>query len=159
MVVTLIYLAKEVRQNTASIRANAYQAWVSSNLAINSAYAQQGQPWRKGIADATQLDEDTEIAFGALNHSAFQMWQSIDYLYRMGAVEEGLWRAEISRAAGHLHLNPGVKQWWDAGGRTQLAPAFVELLETTRTDIGIWGWSAIKGYHTLSDQAVPTDQQ
>ena len=152
VVATLIYLAMQLRQNNAGMRANAYQTWVSLNHHLNSAYAQLGRPWRLGIADATQLDEDTEIAFGGLNHSIFQMFQSIDYLYRMGALEESLWKAEISRAAGHLHLNPGVRQWWDAGGRTQLTPEFVELLESMKTEIAVWGWDSSKGYQALSAQ-------
>ena len=149
VVATLIYLAVQLRQNTAGMRANAYQTWVSSNLDFNRSVAQQGRAWRVGLTDSANLDEDSEMAFGTGNHSAFQMIQSIDCLYRMGAVEEALWKAEISRAAGHL-ANPGVRQWWDAGGRTQLTPGFVELLESTATDISVWGWDSSKGYHALN---------
>jgi len=149
VVATLIYLSIQLRQNTAGMRANAYQMWVSSNLDLNNAYAQLGQSWRLGLADSAQLEEGSELSFGATNHTAFQMWQSIDYLYRMGAVEEALWKAEISRATGHLDLNPGVRQWWDAGGRTQLTPEFVELLESTKPDVALWDWNTAKGYHVL----------
>jgi len=27
---------------------------------------------------------------------------------------------------------PGLRQWWDAGGKTQFTPAFVTLVETTK---------------------------
>jgi hypothetical protein len=156
VIATLIYLAVQIRQNTSGMKANAYQMWVSSNLHLNGLIAQQGRPWREGIADSANLDEESEMGFGIVNHSAFQMMQSIDYLYRMGVIDEALWKAEISRAAGHLNSNPGVRQWWDAGGRTQLTPEFVALLESTETDIALWGWDDTRGYHVLDRENADT---
>jgi hypothetical protein len=147
IVVTLIYLAVQVRQNTASVRANAYQTWVSANVGINNAATNPefGEVVLKGIDDPSTLELGTAVGFGLWNHSAFQMWQAIDTLYRMNAIDESLWRAEMSRASGHL-ANPGVKQWWDAGGKTQLTPEFVASVESTASDITVWGWDSEKGY-------------
>ena len=46
---------------------------------------------------------------------------------------------------GHLKDNPGVKQWWDAGGKTQLALQFVEPVESTESEINVWAWEPGKG--------------
>ena len=35
IVITLIYLAVQLRQNTTSVRASAYQEWVTSNVEID----------------------------------------------------------------------------------------------------------------------------
>ena len=35
VVITLIYLALQLKQNTSSVRANAYQGWVAANLDLN----------------------------------------------------------------------------------------------------------------------------
>ena len=72
-------------------------------------------------------------------------------MYRSGSLDEELWRSEVNRAAGMLAL-PGVRQWWDAGGKTQLTPQFVELMESTQSDMTIWGWQEGRGF-------VPDDFQ
>ena len=74
-----------------------------------------------------------------------QMAQSTDYLYRSGSLDRELWEAEMSRAAGILAA-PGVRQWWDAGGRTQLTPRFAKLLETTQSTIEYWNWDSEHGF-------------
>lgn len=51
----------------------------------------------------------------------------------------------MSRAAIHLGL-PGVRQWWDAGGRTQLASHFVELVENYRSTTTRWSWNSEQGF-------------
>jgi len=61
--------------------------------------------------------------------------QTTDFLYRMGTIDRDLWQSEMGWAAGHVMDNPGVKQWWDAGGKTQLAPQFVE---STESEINVW---------------------
>jgi hypothetical protein len=147
IVATLVYLAVQIRQNTASVKADAYQGWVSANinLAVAATNTEFSKAIRAGISDSAQLNEESEIGFGLWNHSAFQLLQAIDTLYQMGVIDEPLWKSEISRAAVHLS-NPGVRQWWDAGGKTQLTPEFVERVESTHPDINVWGWEPNKGY-------------
>ena len=73
------------------------------------------------------------------------MAQSTDYLYRSGALDRELWEAEMNRASLLLSL-PGVRQWWEAGGRTQLTPRFVEFLESIQSDMTAWSWDKDRGY-------------
>ena len=147
IVITLIYLAIQVRQNTASVKADAYQGWVSSNIHLNLATTNQdfAQIILTGIGDSAKLNAESEVSFGMWNHSVFQIMQAIDIHYRMGVIDEPLWKSEMSRAAGHLS-NPGVRQWWDAGGKTQLTPEFVQHVESIPSDIVVWGWDPEKGY-------------
>ncbi len=147
IVITLIYLAVQLRQNTTSVRASAYQTWLAANvdLAAVTTNSDFADSLRKGLGNSADLTPGSEIAFGMWNHSAYQMWQALDTMYRMNAIDRSLWHSEMSRAAGHLG-NPGVRQWWDAGGKTQLTPEFVKLLESTRSDITVWAWNPEKGY-------------
>ena len=152
---TLVYLARQVRQNTAGVKANAYQMWVSSNLQLNLATMSQrfSESAAKGIYDSRNLEPDSFFMFGLWNHSAFQLIQATDYMYRMGAIDHALWESEISRAAIHLDL-PGVRQWWDAGGRTQLAPHFVDLVENYDSKTIRWSWNPEEGFVPDSSHAV-----
>jgi hypothetical protein len=85
------------------------------------------------------------IAYATLNMSVMQMAQSTDYLYRSGSLDRELWEAEMNRAAGILAF-PGVRQWWDAGGKTQLTPGFVEFLESIQSNIDTWSWDEERGF-------------
>ena len=126
IIATLVFLVIETRTNTASVRANAYQTWVSVNAQLNTIDEDLSATIATGIQDSRNLDEDSYIRFALWNYTFMQMAQATDYMYKMGAVDEGLWQSEINRAAGHLD-NPGVREWWNAGGRTQFEPEYVEL--------------------------------
>ncbi len=58
---------------------------------------------------------------------------------------KNLWETEINRAACHLAY-PGVRQWWDAGGKTQLTPQFVKLIESVETSATTWDWESGRGF-------------
>ena len=147
IVVTLIYLAVQLKQNTASVKASAYQGWVAANVEINTALSNpaQSQIIAAGNLDSTNLTGETFVAFAMVNIAIMQMAQSTDYLYRSGSLDRELWEAEMNRTAGILGA-PGVRQWWDAGGRTQLTPRFAKLLESTQSSIEYWNWDSENGF-------------
>ena len=147
IVITLIYLAVQLKQNTNSVKAAAYQDWVASNLGINMAMSNpaQSQIVAAGNMDSSNLTGDTWVAFAMMHIAMMQMGQSTDYLYRSGSLDRELWEAEMNRLAGVLSA-PGVRQWWDHGGRTQLTPRFAEFLESTQSSIEYWNWDAERGF-------------
>ncbi len=153
VIATLIYLAIQIRQNTESVRANSYQSWMSANLQIGTAMSNQYQSNVVGAAifDSRNLKSESEaVAFGMLYISVFQTAQSIDYLYKSGSLDENLWRAEMSRTAGLLGM-PGVRQWWDGGGKTQLTPEFAKFIESYEPDILYWNWTKERGYFSSNE--------
>ena len=148
----LVYV--EVSQNTASIQGSAYQQWVAANLELNMAATEptQSQVLDLGNADSANLSSESFVSFAMWNLSLMQMAQATDYLYRKGSLDRDLWETEINRAAGILAF-PGVRQWWDAGGKTQLTPRFVKLLESTQSNIAYWTWDSERGFFRTDDVA------
>jgi len=151
VVSTLVYLATQIKQNTLSVRASAYQSWVSANVEINMGMSNptQSEIVATGDVDASKLTEPTASAFFMIHMALFQMGQSTDFLYRAGAMDEELWKAEMNRVAGLLRF-PGVRQMWDAGAKTQLAPSFVRHLEALDSDITLVHWSPEQGFYDFS---------
>ncbi len=147
IVVTLTYLAVQLRQNTASVRASAYQEWVTSNVEIDLSMSNpaQSEIIDKGNYDSSNLTRETYVAYAMTHLAIMQMAQSTDYLYRSGSLDRELWEAEMNRVAGILAA-PGVRQWWDAGGRTQVTPRFVKLIESTQSSIAYWTWESGNGF-------------
>lgn len=156
IVITLIFLVVQLRQNTASVRANTYQGWAAANVGINAAMSNPAQSkimW-EGNLDSTNLTSDSVVVFGMMNMALMQMAQSTDYLYRTGALDRELWEAEMNRAAGILAM-PGTRQWWDAGAKTQLTPAFVKRLEAMRSTIQYWSWDSQRGFFATDRLTAP----
>jgi hypothetical protein len=160
---TLAYLAIQVRHskeateaNTKSLNLQSYQAWQAANVEMNMAASNpaQSEIFARGNFDSSNLSEETYVAYAMFHLAIMQMAQSADYLYRAGNLDKDLWTAEMNRAAGILAA-PGVRQWWDAGGKTQLTPRFAETLESTQSSIRYWTWEAGRGY--VGSDTFPTD--
>ena len=147
VLVGIVFLAVEIRQNTASNQSAAYQAWVAANMELNSSLipADAVVAIGKGMDDSKDLTEDTQLPFAMWHFSYYQQIQATNYLYQVGTIDRGLWEVEINRGAIHLQL-PGVHQWWDAGGKNQLDPTFVQLIESTEPKGSGWDWGKDTGF-------------
>ena len=154
----IVFLAVELRQNTKQLELQSYQSWVAANTDLNiaisnpqlSAIVSQGHP------SSANLSSETYIAYAMFHMSMLQMAQSTHYLYLEGSLNKELWESEMDRAAGILSI-PGVRQWWDAGGKTQLTPSFVEFLESREPNVTIWHWDADKGYTSDGNYVQPNE--
>ena len=131
VVISLIYLAVQLRQNTHGIRSSAHQHVVSANAALTMIPAQNldfaSVLW-KGVMSSKNLSEETQVAFNLWCWQYFAMIQATHQLFLAGAVDELIWQRELQRAVGGLKV-PGYREWWEAGGRSQLSPKFVSLVE------------------------------
>ena len=147
VIIGILFLAVELRQNTKQLQLQSYQWWVTANLEINTAIAdpELAAIVAKGHPDSRNLTKDTFIAYAMFHMSMLQMAQSTHYLYLQGSLDEELWQSEMDRAA-LIISQPGVRQWWDAGGRTQLAPSFVSYLESIESKSTRWNWDQERGF-------------
>jgi hypothetical protein len=129
------------------LKQQSFQTWVAANMDLNMATLDPGRAemFTRGFTDAADLTEDSWIAFAYWNIGFMQMAQAIDRMYRSGSLEHDLWESEIDRARLILGL-PGVRQWWDAGGRTQFTQDFVELMESKETSMTPFDWKEGRGF-------------
>jgi len=151
--VTLIYLVRQVSQNSKSVSASAYQTWVASNMSLNEIDSELAAAIAVGMYDSSKLTQDNFMQFATWHYGFVQMAQATDYLYQMGSIDRDLWLAEMNRTRIHLDL-AGVKQWWNAGGRTQFPADFVARLESTVSDATRWAWEENKGFVAESERGL-----
>ena len=74
-------------------------------------------------------------------------------LFKRGLIPRDLWETEMGTNAGLL-AQPGVRQWWEAGGRSQVTPEFADLMESTPPG-PMFGWTPEKGFGALADAIGP----
>ena len=117
VVVTLAYLAIQIRQNTIATRYQTTQNLVAANSDGNYLMATEGELAEivtKGIYDRDQLSEVelfrfNTFFFGYYNHFDFAYHQ-----FKAGQMEALMWRKMEYEIPLFLSGLPGMRHWWEA---------------------------------------------
>jgi hypothetical protein len=149
VIVTLLYVAKEIKQNTESNEAVGFQTWQSDSAAHWLAIAANQELGRDVAAclnDSKNLSEDSWIPVGSWLLNNIRQYQTTYMLHEKGMIEDDLYEVEMRMAARNLRI-PGIRQWWDAGGKNQMLPRFSQALESFDPGPDAhWAWTKESGY-------------
>ena len=109
VVVTLIYLALQIRHNTRAVRSSMHQDMVGSTARIAQSVSDSPDVGRivlKADEDYDNLTKEEFIRFEAYAERVFGNFESVFYSYRNSMIEQDLWEsweasylADISRNA------------------------------------------------------------
>jgi hypothetical protein len=109
VVVTLVYLALQIRYNTRAVRSSMHQDMVESTLRIAESLSDNENIARivlKADEDYGNLTKEELIRFEAYAERVFGNFESVFYSYRNSMVEQDLWESwessflnDISRIA------------------------------------------------------------
>ncbi len=149
VVVTLLYLVKQIKQNTESTDAVGLQTW-QSNSTANWLAPAENRELGGGVAammqDSRNLSGDNWVQVGAWWLNNFRQFQTTFVMHEKDVVDDELFLVEMRIAARNLHV-PGVRQWWDAAGRNQMTPRFVKYLEAFDAgEDSNWVWTKETGF-------------
>ena len=114
VVVSLIYLAGQIRQNSRLLRASTASASSVTNTAGNTLLAQDpdlARIYLDGIADRSSLSEGDRLRFEALVTMWFNGWNQEYQFAADGVISPAVWNAR-RRSIGRLAELPGVRQTW-----------------------------------------------
>jgi hypothetical protein len=160
VVVSLVYLAVQVRSNTRALRASSSfetaHSWASLNEQIVSMLAgdsqfQSGDESRLVRASALfygantkseELTETERVIMSYLHRALFQKLEGQYFLYELGYLDDAIWCARRDWARGIIEL-PMIKNWWD--GEVQASVYSREFVATisdsklTSAKVGISG--------------------
>ncbi|TFH19441.1 MAG: hypothetical protein E4H03_13865 [Myxococcales bacterium] len=114
MVVSLIYLASQIRMNTKTVRASNFGGWIASmsewhRMIVDPAAATL---YVRGLEDFVGLSAENQVRFNGLIGHLFGMAMHVRHLRR------GLYDADMSggqeNSIAHILKSPGARQWWTA---------------------------------------------
>ena len=141
VVLSLVYLAFQVRQNTQSLRTENYARALDRVAVLQarlSADPDLAAVFGRGLLDTSALTLGQRIQF---TWAFYEMFGAFEFMYHQsqaGALEDEVWERWSATLAWWISL-PGVQSWW----RAKPAPfsssfsAFVEAcLSTSRPDAG-----------------------
>jgi hypothetical protein len=116
VIVSLVYLAVQVRQNTQSLRTeNQSRALdrISAMQARLSGDAQLSTLVARGVVDAASLSPHERIQFTWWAYKAFGAFEFMFHQAQAGAIAAEVWQRWSATAAWWLSF-PGVRAWWAA---------------------------------------------
>lgn len=162
VVVSLVYLAVQVRSNTRALRAGSSfetaHSWATFNelvismLAGDSVFQSGGESRLVRISaqfygantKAADLTDTERVLMSYMHRALFQKLEGQYYLYKLGYLDEPIWHARRDWARGIIEL-PMIKNWWD--GEVQSSVFSQEFVATiseahlTDTRVGVSGLS------------------
>ena len=115
VIVTLIYLSLQIRQNTKVTRAATAQQMTNNWVAINMHMSAQPRLFeRESLADLPRGEYYTLLAFW---RAIFHQWSSNHYQFTHGALDEALFiptKKEISVYASDPSISANLRQAWES---------------------------------------------
>ena len=115
-VLTLIYLAIQIRRNASATHAASFHAISDSMNQINLVIAQNSalsRIWISGVVDRDALPAEDRHQFDMLLLSYFHVFETLHYQASKGAGDGSLVIAEEKSIVALLSMQ-GVREWWSS---------------------------------------------
>ena len=146
VIISIIYLAIQIRTNTEAERTSTYQAVVSDFGAINNAMAstpELSHMFVEAMEDYHQLSPDEKARISQLFFQCFRYFENMFYQHRKGYLDEEVWTG-WKRLMLTYYARPGFQTWWEHR-RDVYSESFAIFLETEKLD------RKIPSYHEISN--------
>ena len=115
VLISVLYLAIQVRQNTSIVKSESHHAVTDTFNAVSTLIAQDSRMarlWRTGNAGLENLtDEDELTSYGFLCLMYMRVFETIYYQRKVGTMENQLYLAEEQTLKWGLS-QPGYRDWW-----------------------------------------------
>jgi len=131
VVVTLIYLAGQLRQNTKALRSASYEHWNEISSSFTDFYAQYAaeicEIQRHSSLDQLTLPE--RIMFTALAIKTIDQAQTAFLHHRAGTLDDDVFEARLASFNSFYESDPLLRQLWSSSLRTYPTVAFRNFVE------------------------------
>jgi hypothetical protein len=130
VVISLVYVAIQIRQNTNETKMQRTQSLISANSEVNSQLANNKELsdiFRAGVLDFQQLPGSDQMRFGALAFSLLNRYSFAYHQFQNGQLEEIFWDVIEREILVFLNL-PGAHAWWEKD-KSRFLPEFVIYMD------------------------------
>jgi hypothetical protein len=153
VLISLVYLAVQVKGNTEASRTSTYQAIVSEFGALNRALAGTSGLsvlFVNALEDFESLSAEDKARMSQLFFVCFHNFENMYYQYRKGYLEDDVWTG-WKRLMLTYHSRPGFQTWW-ALRSDVFSSTFAEFLRTEKQD------KPVASYYDLTQGIRPPKQ-
>jgi hypothetical protein len=131
VIISLIYLATQIRQNTRSVRMSSHHGVADQFTQTNLAVVHDPQLIdliTRGSADAESLSDAERTRFYAYIMAIFRTYEELFQLDRKGLADRELWEARRRSMRSWL-ARPGIRSWWSSEWSEMFVNSFREAVE------------------------------
>lgn len=128
VIVSLIYLAYQVRQNTRAIRGSTLDAITDHMQDELKWSSEMAHIWKKVIESGDELTFEESWQLSEWVTAAFTARQNEFHQYRHGLLDEEIWKASENIIRLLIGMD-WVQTWWAEFGRNDRSAAFVAYVE------------------------------
>ena len=135
VIISIVYLAIQIRTNTEAERTSTYQAVVSDFGALNNTMAstpELSHMFVEAMEDYHQLSSDEKARISQLFFQCFHYFENMFYQHRKGYLDEEVWTG-WKRLMLTYYARPGFQTWWEHR-RDVYSESFACFLETEKLD-------------------------
>ena len=133
VVVSLIYLAMQIRGNTKATRANAFQGVIRSEMEMAAIFIENAAVWDK-VVEGEPIAEGEEMRRAIMLYNMFMLDTVRRYRqYSIGYLEAQAWEARRKTLPSIVKL-PIFKEWRKSYGAHGQAADFLKLLDEFAAD-------------------------
>ena len=146
VMISLVYLAIQIRKNTEAERTSTYQAVVSDFGALNNTMASSPELshlFVQAMENYHQLSSNEKARISQLFFQCFRYFENMFYQHRKGYLDEEVWTG-WKRLMLTYYSRPGFQTWW-GHRRDVYSESFAIFLETEKLD------RKIMSYHEISN--------
>ena len=131
VIISLVYLAMQVRQNTRSIRTENYARALERVSALQSRLSQDGEfcaLFSQALTGPSNVSPNERIQFTWCLYELFGGQEFLFHQSQAGTVPEEVWERWSDTMTWWLSF-PGVRAWWD-GKPTPFSASFTSYIDT-----------------------------
>jgi len=132
VILTVIYLALQIRHNTHATRSQTYQH-ATGSLAEYAALLGSSEKlchlWRLGLTNPKELNDDQSFQFALLLVSMFRRYENIFYQYQSGMIDADSWSGHREGILWYFHKTATHRLWKER--RLTFSQSFRTFLENS----------------------------
>ncbi|MGR8948211.1 MAG: hypothetical protein ACU84Q_09210 [Gammaproteobacteria bacterium] len=115
VVISLVYVAVQIRQNTAAVRVSTHQDLLANQTAaqhIAAANPQVAELWQQADDDYDGLSPAERKQFTVFSLNMFNTFQSARFSHEADLLPEEVWEAWVRGYAAIIGSSPGFRREW-----------------------------------------------
>jgi len=132
IVVSLIYVGKELNANTAAVQAASLQSITNSSSASMLAIVENGDLAEirlQGDADPSRLEGADQLRYQLYQRQMWLHFQNVWTQWRLGVIGDDVWNGYRYVICDDMLATPARRQWWRAHHAKAMSVEFVTLVE------------------------------
>ncbi len=131
VLISLLFVGFQMRQNTLAIRAAASQAHAANFQQVLTPIidnAEVAQIWKTGLQDIRALTEEQRVRFIVLVSGNFRFFETAHIQWRRGQLDKAHWE-DLEPFIRQFAQQPGIRTYWQVRGHMH-SSEFIRWYET-----------------------------